>query len=87
MKRLNLMKLNCAEAADVCTRSEYKEASFIERLRLRLHLYFCQNCRHYHDNNKKLTGLLKKANIKPCSSKEKEHFKETMKNGNSKKSE
>jgi hypothetical protein len=84
MKRFNLMKLSCAEAAEVCTKAEYNEAGFIDKIRLRLHLYFCRTCKEYYHNNKKLTGLLKKANLKPCSSREKENFKEKIKNGNSK---
>ena len=84
MKRFNLMKLSCAEAANVCTRAEYKEAGFKEKLKLKLHLYFCRTCNEYYHNNKKLTSLLQKADIKPCSLREKENFKNRMKNGNSK---
>lgn len=80
------MRLSCAEAANLCTRAEYKEARPIERLKLKLHLYFCRTCKEYYHNNKKLTTLLKKADIKPCSLHEKEHFKEKIKNGNSKNS-
>ena len=86
MKRLNLMKLSCAEAAKLCTKAEYKEASFIEKLRLRLHLYFCRTCNQSYHNNKKLTSLIKRAKINPCSSREKEAFKEKIKNGHSEKS-
>ena len=77
------MKLSCAEAAKLCTKAEYKEAVFIEKLRLRLHLYFCRNCKEYHHNNKKLSSLIKRAKISPCSSREKEALKEKIKNRNS----
>lgn len=80
------MKLTCAEAADVCTRAEYEEAGFIERLKLKIHLFFCRTCSKYNQNNKKLTSLLKKAEIKPCSSHEKNVFREKIKNGDSKNS-
>ncbi len=83
MKRLNLMKLSCAEAASVCTKVEYKEAGLLEKWRLKLHLYFCRTCKDYYHNNKKLSSLIKKADIKPCSSQEKELFKSKIKNGNS----
>lgn len=84
MKRLHLMKLSCAEAEKVCTKAEYKEAGFIEKLRLKLHLYFCRTCNDYYHNNKKLSNLLKKADIKTCSSQEKEAFRNKIKNGTSK---
>lgn len=83
MKVLSLMKLNCAEAASLCTKAEYKEASLREKLRLKLHLYLCRTCKDYHHNNKKLSSLLKKADLKSCSAQEKEHYKEKIKNGNS----
>ncbi|WP_423818156.1 hypothetical protein V5739_10605 [Salinimicrobium sp. TIG7-5_MAKvit] len=84
MKRLHFMKLSCAEAEKVCTKAEYKEAGFIEKLRLKLHLYFCRTCNDYYHNNKKLSNLLKKADIKTCSSQEKEAFRNKIKNGTSK---
>ncbi|MHA6281475.1 hypothetical protein ACXYMT_14970 [Salinimicrobium sp. CAU 1759] len=84
MKGLNLMKLSCAEAASVCTKAEYQEAGLFEKWRLRLHLYFCRTCKDYYQNNKKLTGLIKKADIRQCSSHEKEVLRTKIKNGNSK---
>ena len=84
MKGLNLMKLSCAEAANVCTKAEYDEAGFMEKLRLKLHLYFCRTCKEYNQNNKKLSSLLQKAKINSCSSQQKDIFKEKIKNGNSK---
>lgn len=77
------MKLNCAEAASLCAKAEYKEASLREKLRLKLHLYLCRTCKDYNQNNKKLSSLLKKADLKSCSAQEKENYRETIKNGNS----
>lgn len=77
------MKLSCAEAASVCTKAEYKEASLREKLKLKLHLYFCRTCKDYYYNNKKLSCLIGKADLKSCSSKEKEHFKALIKKENS----
>lgn len=77
------MKLSCAEAAGLCAKAEYKEASLKEKLRLKLHLYFCRTCSDYYHNNKKLTDLLKKADLKSCSPEEKENFREKIKNGKS----
>lgn len=83
MSKFSLMKLSCADAASLCTKAEYKEASLAEQLRLRLHLYFCRTCQDYYRNNKKLTGLIEKADLKSCSQREKEIFKEKIKNGGS----
>jgi hypothetical protein len=87
MKRLNLLKVSCAEAASLCHKAEYKEASFKEKLRLKLHIFLCKTCKDYQHNNKKLSSLLKKADLKSCSHREKENFREKIKNGNSKASE
>ena len=80
------MKLDCTEAAKLCTKAEYKEAGFIEKLRLNLHLYFCRTCDKYSENNKKLSSLLQKAEITPCTRREKDSFKEKLKNNPSKSS-
>lgn len=84
MKGLSFMKLSCAEAASLCTKAEYKEAGLREKIRLKLHLYFCRTCKDYYHNNKKLTGLLKRAELRSCSTQQKEHFKQIIKNNNSK---
>lgn len=81
------MKLSCAEAAKVCQKAEYREANTREKLRLKLHVFLCKTCRDYYQNNRKLSDLIKKADIKPCSAEQKEIFKQHMKNGNSKTSE
>lgn len=84
MKGVSLMKLSCKEAAKVCTKAEYKEADLLEKLRLKLHLILCSTCNNYYQKNRKLSGLIKKADIKPCSAEQKNIFKEQLKNGNSK---
>ncbi len=54
-----------------------------KRLRLKLHLFFCKTCKNYYQDNKKLSNLLKKANLKSCSDQEKEMFKQKIQNENS----
>ena len=54
---------NCNEANHVCDKSQYKEASFIEKLKLNIHLIYCSFCRKYSKNNTKLTKNLEKSNI------------------------
>lgn len=74
--------LSCAEAASICEKKEYKEAGLIERLKLKLHLFFCKTCKNYYTRNQKLTELLKKGNIHTCSAREKESFKQKMQEEN-----
>lgn len=54
---------NCNEANHVCDKSQYKEASFIEKLKLNIHLIYCSFCRKYSKNNAKLTKFIKKSDV------------------------
>lgn len=77
------MKLSCAEAESVSTQAEYKEASLTDRLRLKLHLFFCKTCNDYYQNNRKLSTLLKKAKFHSCSQDEKETFRQQIRDNRS----
>ncbi len=50
----------CEEANHVCDKSQYKEASFLEKIKLTLHLMYCKACRKYSSKNAKLSALLNK---------------------------
>jgi hypothetical protein len=78
MKRKNFVRLSCAEAAEVCNKKEYKEANFLEKLKLKLHLFFCKTCDHYYEENQNLSSLIKKADLKFCTSEEKEAYRQRM---------
>ena len=43
--------LKCDDANHVCDKSQYKEASFIEKIKLTFHLMYCKACRKYSKNN------------------------------------
>lgn len=70
--------MDCAAAAEICQKAAYREASSKEKLKLKLHLFFCDSCKKYHERNQKLTHLLKKSKIHICSSSEKEAYKRKM---------
>ena len=70
--------MNCEEARRFCDKEEYAEASLMEKIRLRLHLWFCFACKKYKEQNKKLSNLLKKAALKSCTPAEKEAFREQI---------
>lgn len=70
--------MNCEEARRFCDKEEYAEASLIEKVRFRLHLWFCLACQKYKKQNKKLSNLLKKATLKTFTPAEKRALKEQI---------
>lgn len=57
------MKISCDEATTICDKSQYREASFMERIKLSLHLFICKTCGLYSKQNNvmsKCYGKLKK---------------------------
>ncbi|GAB2778044.1 hypothetical protein [Salinimicrobium soli] len=79
MKRTNLVGLTCAEAAVLCNKAEYKEASSLDKLKLKLHLFLCKTCDEYYEDNRKLSSLINKADLKFCTSEEKEAYRQRLK--------
>ena len=55
--------LKCEEANHVCDKSQYREASFFEKIKLSIHLLYCSFCRKYSKNNAKLTECIKKSEL------------------------
>ncbi len=70
--------MKCQEAGHVCDKNQYKEANFMERLRLAMHLMYCSACRKYSFNNNKLTKALKKSDVKTISEADKNSLKEQL---------
>lgn len=77
--------IKCDEAVHVCDKSQYKEAGFFEKLKLKMHILLCSFCRGHAKRNSKLTETMKTANIKTLCPEEKQQLKtriqEEMKNG------
>jgi len=77
----------CERAQHTCDKSQYNEASFMEKVRLSVHLLFCRACQNYTANNNKLTKVMKKEKIESFASAEKskmdELFQEQLKNSQS----
>lgn len=77
-KKINI---TCDEATTICDKSQYKEASFFEKLQLSWHLFKCKVCSLYVTQNRKMTDLfnMKSGNCKnetQClSNKDKEDLK------------
>lgn len=71
--------VSCAEANHFCDKSQYKEASFWEKVMLNIHLIYCKACRKYSTNNTKLTKLIKDPKVININQSDKEAMKERLK--------
>lgn len=60
----NKIFLSCEEANHTCDKTQYKEATLWEKIKLNIHLAFCVACRKYTKNNTKLTKLVKPKPVK-----------------------
>ncbi len=49
--------ITCDEATTICDKSQYKEATLLEKLRLNWHFVQCKVCRLYSKQNNKMTRL------------------------------
>lgn len=83
MSLKSFLNLNCEEAAGYCNKAEYEEASLQDKIKLRLHLFFCNQCKEYNHNNHKLSRLLDKADLQACTEEEKETYRQRIKAENS----
>ena len=73
--RFRSIFVDCTEANLCCDKAQYEEASLVEKLKIHIHNFFCKACKKYTDDNKKLSALIKQANLKSCSEKEKNAWK------------
>lgn len=60
----NKIFLNCDEANHTCDKTQYNDATILEKIKLTLHLAFCSACRKYTKNNGKLTKVLTRNIVK-----------------------
>ncbi|TYP73447.1 hypothetical protein [Aquimarina intermedia] len=70
--------VSCNEAALCCDKSQYKEASLAEKIRLNIHLIFCKACRLYSSRNSRLTWLLKHIETEELSEDDKRIMKQNL---------
>lgn len=67
--------ITCEEAAHICNRKQYKEASWKQRIQLYLHILICKTCATFSKKNTQLTDLCDKAKLHSLSSRDKEQMK------------
>ncbi len=72
--------INCEKASEICNKKQYREASFLEQIKLGIHLLYCKTCATFSKRNKKLTILCEKGNLHSLSIAEKNAMREKMQN-------
>ena len=70
--------MKCEKANHVCDKNQYKEASFLERVKLTVHLIYCRACRKYSVRNNKLSDAIKISDLKSISKEDKNVIKERL---------
>jgi len=60
------MKLTCNQATTICDKSQYKEASFWELVKLNLHLFLCKRCGKYAKQNSIMSKCYNKQSSDNC---------------------
>ena len=73
-----MIKINCEEAGHICDKSQYKEATFWEKVRLNIHLIYCRACQKYTARNTKLTKAVKNPKVNTVSKEEKADLQELL---------
>jgi chorismate synthase len=68
----------CDEANHVCDKTQYKEATLWEKIKLNIHLLYCRACRKYTTNNAKLTKKIKESKVECLDKKCKESMKKEL---------
>lgn len=71
--------ISCEQASMICNKSQYDEASWFEKIKLRLHMAFCKTCAKYSAKNTQFTALCQNAHLQSLSEKEKSRMKEELK--------
>ncbi|WP_437398146.1 hypothetical protein [Flagellimonas lutimaris] len=72
------MKISCKEASGICDKSQYKEASWLDIIKLRIHLSYCKVCRAYSKKNSELTSLCDRAGLTMLSDDDKKKMKRDL---------
>lgn len=70
--------ISCEKASQICNKTQYNEASLIEKLKLRFHLLICKTCSVFTKQNTNFTTLCEKANLQSLSEEEKLKMKEKL---------
>ena len=72
------MMISCEKAAIICNKTQYREATFMEKLKLKFHLAMCKTCPDFSSRNAKLTSLCQKADLQSLSEADKLKMKDFL---------
>ncbi|MEN8788621.1 MAG: hypothetical protein ABF293_13855 [Flavobacteriaceae bacterium] len=70
--------MTCDEARIICHKTQYKDASVWEILKLKFHLLVCNACASFSRKNTKLTTLCEEAALRNLSDKDKFRMKKIL---------
>ncbi|QNJ98007.1 hypothetical protein [Constantimarinum furrinae] len=70
--------INCGEAAQVCDKAQYEEASRWQKLLMKIHQFMCRLCREHSIRNGKLSSAIKSADLKTLPKENKEAIKKRL---------
>ena len=73
--------ISCEKAAIICNKTQYREATFTEKLKLRYHLLMCKACSKATKQNTQLTTLCQKADLHSLTEQEKLKMKQILEKG------
>ena len=73
----------CGEANHFCDKTQYKDATLLEKIKLNIHLIYCRACRKYTKTNTILTKTIKTSKIEcldeKCKKAMKDNFEKALK--------
>ncbi|MBT8235798.1 MAG: hypothetical protein KJO04_06375 [Bacteroidia bacterium] len=70
--------ITCEESKTICSKNQYKEASWSERLSMWFHVLMCKTCFKFSRKNTKLTGLCNEASLHALTDNEKSQIKKKL---------
>jgi len=70
--------ISCDDANHSCDKNQYNEATFLEKIKLTIHLIYCRACREYSSNNGKLTKVISKSDIDCLELNDKQKMKDSF---------
>ena len=71
---LKKLTLTCNEATTICDKSQYNEATFLEKMKLTFHFLYCKICKRYTKQNLMLSRCYKNKAVRT----KKENFNLTL---------
>ncbi|MEZ4792648.1 MAG: hypothetical protein R2783_04055 [Gelidibacter sp.] len=75
----SVLFISCEEAYEICDKSQYGEATLLERLKLNLRYIWCRFTQAYVKRNRKLTQTIKASQVQSLHPSEREQLLEKFK--------